>query len=83
MKNRKLIKTLKRERKRLYPNGCPFAPRGYGKTYLYMSHFLLYTSYDFVCDFYKRMVREVTLEEAHNDMRNYINEMWRMAEERY
>lgn len=83
MNNRKLIRTLKKERRKLYPHGLPIQPRGCGKTYLYMSHFLLYTSYDFVCDIYKRMDREVTLEEAHNDMKNYINEMWKMAEERY
>lgn len=79
-KNKELIKTLYAERKRLYPNGCPFAPRGCGKTFLYMSHFLLYTSYDFVIDIYKRMDREVTLEEAHNDMKDYINEMWKLKD---
>ena len=79
-KNKELIKTLYAERKRLYPNGCPFAPRGCGKTFLYMSHFLLYTSYDFVIDIYKRMDREVILEEAHNDMKDYINEMWKLKD---
>lgn len=39
-KNKELIKTLYAERKRLYPNGCPFAPRGCGKTFLYLMHFL-------------------------------------------
>ena len=79
-KNKELIKTLYAERKRLYPNGCPFAPRGCGKTFLYMSHFLLYTSYDFVIDIYKCMDREVTLEEAHNDMKDYINKMWKLKD---
>lgn len=75
--NKELIKTLYTERKRLYPNGCPITPRGCGKTFLYMSHFLIYTAYDFVCDIYKHMDREVSLEEAHNDMKNYINEIWK------
>ena len=81
--NKKLIKELYAERKRLYPNGCPFAPRGSGKTFTYMYHFLVYTAYDFVCDIYKHMDRKVSLEEAHNNMRDYINEMWRIVEERY
>ena len=81
--NKELIKTLKKERKRLYPNGYPFAPRGSGKTFTYMYHFLVYTAYDFVCGIYMNMDRKVSLEEAHNDMRDYIKEMWRIVEERY
>ena len=81
--NKALIKTLYAERKRLYPNGCPFAPRGCGKTRLYMSHLLLYTAYDYVCGICKRIDKKVSLEEAHDLMREYINEMWRIAEERY
>lgn len=80
MKNRKLIRMLKKERRKLYPHGLPIQPRGCDKTYLYMSHFLLYTSYDFVIDIYKRMEREATLEEAHNDMKDYINEMWKLKD---
>lgn len=79
--NKELIKTLYAERKRLYPNGCPVAPRGCGKTLLYMSHFLTYTAYDYVCGIYKHMDREVSLEEAHNNIKDYINEMWKITEE--
>ena len=81
--NKRLIKTLYAERKRLYPHGCPFAPRGCGKTFTYMIHFLTYTAYDYVCDIYKHIDNKVSLEEAHDHMREYINEMWRIAEERY
>ena len=83
MKNKKLIRALKKERRKLYPHGLPIQPRGCGKTFTYMSHFLLYTAYDFVCDIYKRIDKKVSLEEAHDHMREYINEMWRIAEERY
>lgn len=81
--NKELIKTLYAERKRLYPNGCPFASRGCGKTRLYMMHFLTYTAYGYVCDIYKRIDREVSLEEAHDHIKDYVSEMWRIAEERY
>ena len=81
MKNRKLIRTLKKERRKLYPHGCPIQPRGCWKTYLYMSHFLLYTAYDYVCNIYKHTDREVSLEEAHNDMKDFINEMWTLKED--
>ena len=76
MKNRKLIRTLKKERRKLYPHGLPIQPRGCGKTYLYMSHFLLYIAYDYVIGKYKKLDREVSLEEAHKDMTDFINEMW-------
>lgn len=70
--NEELIKTLKEERSRLYLNGCPIQPRGCAKTYLYLSHFLRYTAYDFVCDIYKYMTTEVTLETAHKDINDYV-----------
>lgn len=74
--NKELIKTLYAERKRLYPNGCPVAPRGCGKIFVYLSHYLTYIAYDFVCDIYKHLDEDVSLEEAHDDMKNYINEIW-------
>lgn len=70
--NEELIKTLKEERRKLYPNGCHIQPRGCAKTYLYLSHFLRYTAYDFVCDIYKHMTTEVTLETAHKDINDYV-----------
>lgn len=80
--NKELIKALYAERKRLYPNGCPIAPRGCGKTMLYTLHTLIYMAYDYVCATYKYMDRKVSLEESHNDIRKYINEALRRAEER-
>lgn len=47
-------------------------PRECTKTYLYLSHFLRYTACDFVCDIYKHMTTEVTLESAHKDINDYI-----------
>ena len=79
-KNKELIKTLYVERKRLYPNGCQFAPRGCGKTFLYLMHFLRYVAYDVVIDEYRKTNREISLEEAHNDMKDYINEMRKLRE---
>lgn len=70
--NEKLIKTLKEEREKIYPNGCPICPRGSSKTYLYLSHFLRYTAYDLVCDLYKTMTEEVNLETAHEDINYFV-----------
>lgn len=81
MKNRKLIKTLKEERRKLYPCGIPIRPRGCGKTYLYLAHFLRYISYDFVINTYKKTNREVSLEEAYKDMNTFISEMWAIKED--
>jgi len=74
--NKELIKTLKEHRRKLYPNGLPIQPRGCGKTNLFLAHFLRYIAYDFVCDTYKDMDREVSLEEAYRDMNEFIKEMW-------
>lgn len=76
MKNRKLIRTLKKERRKFYPHGLPIQSRGCGKTNIYSAHFLLYKAYDFVISKYKKLDKEVSLEEAHKDMSDFINEMW-------
>ena len=76
MKNKKLIKRLKEERRKLYPHGLPIQPRGCGKTNLFLAHFLRYIAYDFVCGIYKDINREVSLEEAYRDMNEFIKEMW-------
>ncbi len=81
MKNGKLIKQLKEERQRLYPHGLPIRPRGCGKIYLYLMHFLRYIAFDVVIDEYKKIDREVSLEEAHEDMNYFISEMWLIKEE--
>lgn len=70
--NEELIKTLKEERSKLYPNGCPIQPRGCAKTYLYLSHFLRYTAYDYVCSVYEHVNTQMTIEEARKDMNDYI-----------
>lgn len=80
--NKELIKKLYAERKRLYPNGCPVPPRGCGKTFVYLSHYLTYIAYDFVCDIYKHLAENVSWEEAHNDMKHYINNTWNLVRER-
>lgn len=76
MKNRKLIKILKEERKRLYPYGLPIQPRGFGKTSLHLMHFLKYVAYDVVIDIYKKIDREASLEEAHEHMDYFVAEMF-------
>lgn len=81
MKNRKLIKRLKEERRKLYPHGLPIQPRGCGKTFLHLGHFLRYIAFDVVIDEYKKIDREVSLEEAYEDMNYFIKEMWAMTEE--
>ena len=70
--NENLIKQLNDERQKIYPNGCPVQPRGSAKTYLYLSHFLRYMAYDYVCAIYKHCNREFTLEDAHKDMQDYV-----------
>ena len=81
MKNRKLIRTLRRERRKLYPYGLPILARGCGKTNLYLAHFLKYIAFDIVIDRYENTDREVSLEEAHKDMDDFINEMWALKED--
>lgn len=70
--NDELIKQLYEERKKIYPYGCPIQPRGNGKTFLYLSHFLRYTAYDLICGIYKHINREMTLEQAHKDIDDYV-----------
>lgn len=81
MENKWLIKTLKKERRKLYPYGLPVQPRGCGKPTLYLAHFLRYIAYDFVCNTYKKMDKRVSLEEAHKDMEDFINEMWSIKQD--
>lgn len=81
MKNRKLIKTLEEERRKLYPYGLPIQPRSCSKTYLYFAHFIRYIAFDVVIDEYKKTDREVSLEEAYEDMNSFISEMWAIKED--
>lgn len=72
MMNREIIKQLKEECSKLYPNGCPVQPRGFGKTYLYLSHFLRWYAYQLYCQVYEYCNYEVTLEMAHKDIEEFI-----------
>lgn len=70
--NEKSIKSLMHERDKLFPQGCPIQPRGYSKTYTYLVLFLRWNAYDLMCQVYKHVNREITLEEAHRDIDNYV-----------
>lgn len=70
--NSELIKQLKEECNKLYPNGCPTHPRQYGKTYLHLSHFLRWYAYQLYCQVYEHCNYEVTLEMAHKDINNFV-----------
>lgn len=72
--NDELIKKLKRERTELYPNGVPIQPRGCSKTYLYLSHFLRWYAYDYMCSIYEVINRKYTIEEAHKDIDEFVVE---------
>lgn len=81
MKNRKLIKRLRKERRKLYPYGLPIQPRGYGKTFLYLMYFLRYVAFDVVIDKCKKTDREISLEEAYEYMNLFIKEMWEIKQD--
>ena len=70
--NEKLIKTLKEERSRLYPDKIVIMRRGFGKTYMMLNRMLRYAAYEHVCSIYKQLDYEVTLEQAHKDMDEFV-----------
>lgn len=70
--NDKLIKTLKEERNRLYSDKIVIMPRGFGKTYMMLNRMLRYAAYEHVCSIYKQLDYEVTLEQAHKDMDEFV-----------
>lgn len=70
--NEKLIKTLKEERNRLYPSKLMVMSRGCGKTYMMLNRMLRYASYEHVCRIYEQLDYEVTLEQAHKDMDEFV-----------
>lgn len=70
--NEILITQLMEERHRIFPNGCPMQPRGCAKTYTYLALFLRWNAYDFMCQIYKHVKVNITLEEAHRDIDNYV-----------
>ena len=71
--NEKLIKTLKEERNILYPGKLMVIPRGFGKTYMMLNRMLRYAAYEHVCSIYKQLDYEVTLEQAHKDMDEFVS----------
>ena len=70
--NEKLIKILKEERNRLYPDKIVIMSRGFGKTYMMLNRMLRYAAYEHVCSIYKQLDYEVTLEQAHKDMDEFV-----------
>ena len=70
--NEKLITALKEEKNRLYPGKLMVMPRGFGKTYMMLNRMLRYVSYEHVCSIYKHLDYEVTLEQAHKDMDEFV-----------
>ena len=70
--NEKLIKILKEERNRLYPSKLIVMPRGFGKTYMMLNRMLRYAAYEHVCSIYKQLDYEVTLEQAHKDIDEFV-----------
>lgn len=74
--NNELINELKAERESLYPHGCPTRARGCGKVNLYITQYLRYMAYDVVCDIYEKIDRKVSLENAHDDMNYFTQQMF-------
>ena len=70
--NEKLIKDLKEERDRLYPDKITIMVRGFGKTYMMLNRMLRYVAYEHVCSIYKQLDYEVTLEQAHKDIEEFV-----------
>ena len=70
--NEKLIKDLKEERNRLYPDKIVIMHRGFGKTYMMLNRMLRYAAYEHVCCIYEQLDYEVTLEQAHKDIDDFV-----------
>ena len=79
--NRELIKTLAKEKNSLIPeNSYLIAARGCGKTMLRMTIILTYSGYCSVIEYLKTCKEKCTLDEAHDLIREYVNEMWKSTE---
>lgn len=70
--NEKLITALKKERNRLYPCKLMVMPRAFGKTYMMLNRMFRYAAYEHVCSIYKQLNYEVTLEQAHKDIDEFV-----------
>lgn len=70
--NEKLIKSLKEERNRLYPCKLMVMPRAFGKTYMMLNRMFRYAAYEHVCSIYKQLNYEITLEQAHKDIDEFV-----------
>ena len=79
--NRKLIKTLTKEKNSLNPeNSYLIAARGFGKTMLQATIMLTYAGYCEVIEYLKTCKEKYTLEKAHEMIREYVSEMWKSTE---
>lgn len=72
--NEELIKQLMEERSSLYPYGAPVQPRGCGKTYLYLGHFLKWHAYDLCCQMLGRAVLQMNIDYAHKWINEFVAE---------
>lgn len=72
--NAELIMRLKAERSKLYPNGCLIQPRGSGKTYLYLNHFLRWHGYDLCCQMLEHAVLPMNIDYAHKWINEFVAE---------
>ena len=70
--NEKLITALKKERNRLYPCKLMVMPRAFGKTYMMLNRMFRYAAYEHVCSIYKQLNYEITLEQAHKDIDEFV-----------
>lgn len=79
--NRKLIKTLTKEKNKLIPNGSyAIFSRGYGKTMLMLERMLVYSGYCYVISYLKTCKERYTYDKAKELIHEYVSEMWRLTE---
>lgn len=80
--NRKLIKTLVKEKNRLIPDGSYIIfSRGYGKTKCLLERMIVYSGYCNIIDYLNRCKEKYTLDEAHDLIHEYVKEMYRLTED--
>lgn len=79
--NRDLIETLEKEKNSLIPeNSYLIAARGFGKTNIRMTIMLAYAGYCSVIEYLKACKEKYTLDKAHDLIREYVSEMWKVTE---
>lgn len=75
-KNRKVVKILRRDMKKLLPCGYWITARGISKPYQYMSRILLHSIYAEYCDYYSKCDESITIEEARKQINDSFSECW-------